>query len=532
MNKTLPFSSLQGLTKLMSEFIDENESVRDLAGDFFSLESVKKQIAQKSNFKHRTVLVEELKRQYEGIAVDEKVKANIQLLEDEKTFTITTGHQLCFATGPLYFPIKILQTIRLCEWLKEELPNYHFVPLFWMATEDHDYQEIQGANVFGEQHKMADDHSENAVGRLPKALAQPGLDSLKELLQKTERGTEAYAFLEKAWSECADLAGFTRNLTNQFFGKEGLVILDADSANLKQLFAPYVEQEFAEQVSYNGVFQTNHKIASDYHIQVNPREINLFYFDEKNGRTRLAKERDNIILVDQPQNDFNALEQLQQYPAKFSPNVILRPLYQEVILPNLAYIGGGGEISYWLQLRAMFNAFSVPFPLLIHRNSVVVCEGADEKKLSKLKLEVEDIFKSDHELAKKVAQIEQNTPPPNWKETYLSLQSYIDKMTDVVQAVDPTLVARVKALHKEQLKGIKDMDKELNKRLKKKSEDAIQQASALREKWLPGGGLHERKNNIFEYIAKYGFDFVEALKENIHPYQPQINVLNTSSLKK
>lgn len=532
MNKILPFSSLQGLTKLMSEFIDESERVRELAADFFSLDAVKRQIEHKSSFENRTSLVQELKKQYEGVVTSKKVKDNIELLSSQKTFTITTGHQLCFATGPLYFPIKILQTIRLCEWLKKELPEYNFVPVFWMATEDHDYAEIQRAYLFGSQYKMADDSSENAVGRLPKSLAEEGLTSLKEVLGKTENGLKAYQLLEKAWLNCDDLAGFTRNLVNQLFEKDGLVILDADRVSLKQLFLPYVEREFKEQVSYNSVFQTNKNIANDFHIQVNPREINLFYFDDQKGRTRLAKEGDKITLVDRPQNGFSALEQLNQSPEKFSPNVILRPLYQEVILPNLAYIGGGGEISYWLQLKAMFNAFNVPFPLLLHRNSVVVCEAADEKKLNKLQLEIEDVFKSDHDLAKKVAQIEQNTPPPNWKETYLSLQAYIDSMTEVVQGVDPTLVARVKALHKEQLKGIKDMDKELNKRLKKKSEDAIHQAAALREKWLPGGGLHERKNNLFEYIAKYGFEFVDALKENIHPYQPQINVLNTSSLKK
>src|SRR5690606_19527220 len=237
--------------------------------------------------------------------------------------------------------------------------------------EDHDFEEINYFNFKGKKFRW-NKESAGPVGRLSTQGLQDFFEIYSlELGSSTNAGTLKKLF-EDAYLKHNNLADATRFLANSLFGKYGLIILDADDADLKRAFIPYIKEELQNQTSFKAVEKTIENFK-DYPIQVNPREINLFYIED-NLRERIIFENDKYY-VNNTKTSFckeEILNLVETNPEKFSPNVILRPLYQEVILPNLCYIGGGGEIAYWLQLKSFFDKIKITFPILLIRNSVLI----------------------------------------------------------------------------------------------------------------------------------------------------------------
>lgn len=371
-------------SKLMQDYLDQKPELKALYNHFPTLENFEKQINEKqANFDNgnRIPLVETLKKQYQNIEISDSTKQNIELLSLPNTFTITTGHQLNLFSGPLYFLYKIISTINLTKELKLKYPANNFVPIYWMATEDHDFEEINYFNFKGKKFRW-NKESSGPVGR----LSTKGLDEFFEIYS-LELGSSTNANVLKnlfndAYLKHDNLADATRYLANNLFANYGLVILDADDANLKRAFIPFIKEELEHQTSFKTVQKTIEQL-SDYIIQVNPREINLFYIED-NLRERIIFENDKYY-VNNTKISFTKdeiLKLLESNPEKFSPNVIMRPLYQEIILPNLCYIGGGGEIAYWLELKSFFDAINITFPILLVRNSVLLNTEKQAKKLT------------------------------------------------------------------------------------------------------------------------------------------------------
>lgn len=364
---------------LINDYLNEKPELKALYHRFPNLENFKLQLEEKrNNFNYkdngklkREDLVSVLEKQYQSIVASETTLNNIKLLNNLNTFTITTGHQLNLFTGPLYFLYKIVSTINLCKELKSEFPEHDFVPIYWMATEDHDFEEI---NYFNFKHKKISWNRESfgPVGR----LSSDGLEAVFAVFE-SEIGLGKNAeglknLFKKAYLEHTNLADATRFLANELFSKEGLVIIDADKSDLKKSFIPYIKNEVLNQTAFAKVNETSPLLES-YSVQVNPREINLFYI-ENNLRERIVFENGSYAVLNTKMtfSEEEILKEVDNHPEKFSPNVLLRPLYQEVILPNLCYIGGGGELAYWLELKSFFESQHVTFPILLLRNSVLL----------------------------------------------------------------------------------------------------------------------------------------------------------------
>ncbi len=294
-------------SKLIVDYLDEKSELQSLYNRFPKIENFQAQIEEKaSNFpiENRIILVESLEKQYQNFVISEATSTNIQLLRDSKTFTITTGHQLNLFTGPLYFLYKIVSTINLCKELKSVHPEFNFVPVYWMATEDHDFDEINYFN-FKNQTIRWNRESFGPVGR----LSTDGLEEVFETFSK-ELGLGINAdfireLFKKSYLEHSNLADATRFLANELFKNEGLVILDGDSHVLKNLFIPFAKKELLEQTSFEKVNETLPKLV-DYNIQVNPREINLFYIED-NLRERIIFE-DSVYKVNNTNTSFQKVK--------------------------------------------------------------------------------------------------------------------------------------------------------------------------------------------------------------------------------
>ena len=497
----ISFQSSGYFSKLMQDYLDQKTELKTLYNNFPTLENFEKQIAEKAaNFDHsnRAVLVDSLQKQYQNIEISDLTRQNISLLALENTFTITTGHQLNLFSGPLYFLYKIISTINLTKELKSKYPSYNFVPVYWMATEDHDFEEINYFNFKGKKIRW-NAESTGPVGR----LSTNGLEDLFEVYSK-ELGSSTNAnslkkLFEDAYLKHENLADATRFLANSLFSQYGLVILDADNADLKRTFIPFVKEELENQTSFKTVQKSIEKLEN-YNVQVNPREINLFYIEDK-LRERIIFENDKYI-VNNTKITFSKeeiLKLLESNPEKFSPNVIMRPLYQEIILPNLCYIGGGGEIAYWLELKGFFDAVNITFPILLVRNSVLLATEKQAKKADNLNLSWKDLFSKSENLINEITH-KLSPFPIDLTEQKEALEKQFNYLFELAQKTDKSFSGAVKAQEIKQKKGLENLEKRLLKAQKRKLQDQLQRVTDLQCELFPNYGFKNVKPIFLNFI--------------------------------
>ncbi len=524
----IPFQKTGFFSRMMCDYLEKAEKLTRFYHNYPNKKGFQNQILEKKDTfskLNRTVLVEVLKEQYKEEKVSESTRKHIELLSLDNTFTITTGHQLNLFTGPLYFLYKIISAINLAEELTATYPNENFVPVYWMATEDHDFDEINYFNFKGRKVQWNSDQ-QGGVGR----FSTEGLSEVFEAFSKELGNSRNAQFLKELFTEAYikhdKLADATRYIANTLFAEFGLVVIDADDTRLKSLFKPYILKDLLTSVSFEHVTQTNKELeVVDYKIQVNPREINLFYLTD-NLRERIVFE-DDVYKVNNTTLSFSKeeiFEEVEKYPERFSPNVIMRPLYQEVILPNLCYIGGGGELAYWMQLKTYFEAVEVPFPILLLRNSVQVISQKQYGKLEKLSISIEELFlKQQDLLAKKVT--ENAEVSFNFEQQKSVLEEQFTSLRTVASQTDASFIGAVNAQEKKQIKGLENLRKRLLRAEKRKQSDVVSRITKLQDEILPNQSLEERKRNFSMYYLEYGKDFIPTLKKELKPLQLEFFVL-------
>jgi bacillithiol biosynthesis cysteine-adding enzyme BshC len=513
----------------MSDYLDEKEPVKSLYKRFPTLINFNDQILEKkSEWKEATnkrkLLTQVLTDQYLDLVDKENTVHNIQLLNDSNTFTVTTGHQLNLFTGPLYFLYKIISTINLCKKLKTTYPQYNFIPIYWMATEDHDFEEISYFN-YSDKKIVYDRPASGAVGRLSCKGLDEVFSAFKLLLGNHDHAQEVLRLFEKGYLENKDLASATRAIAHELFKKDGLVILDGDDNRLKTLAIPYFKEELVAQTSFKEVSKTLKNWPESYKVQVNPRECNLFYLTD-DLRKRIIKKEGNYY-VDDTDITFSETqihEELDKFPERFSPNVIMRPLYQEIILPNLCYIGGGGELAYWLELKGYFESQNITFPILLLRNSALLVNQKQLKKLEKLQLSIWDLFETDYELTTRLTRklseikIDFSTQKKHLEQQFVALH-------ELALKTDPSFKNAVNAQERKQIKGLEHLEKRLLKAQKRKLEDHLQRALLLQKELFPNSSLQERYANFSFFYQEFGLTVIDKIAANLNPLDMRFTVI-------
>jgi bacillithiol biosynthesis cysteine-adding enzyme BshC len=513
-------------SSLIVDYLDQKSNLEEVYNRFPTIENFEAQITEKAanyNQENRKLLVAELQKQYQNITISKATQINITDLGKSNTYTITTGHQLNLFSGPLYFLYKIISTINLASELKTKYPSSNFVPIYWMATEDHDFEEINYFNFKGKKFRW-NKNSSGPVGR----LSTDGLDAVFEVFAK-ELGSSTNAqkikeLFQKSYLKHTTLAEATRFLANELFVDFGLVIVDADSAELKRTLIPYIKDELENQTSFKEVAATIEKL-NDYTIQVKPREINLFYI-ENNLRERIIFEN-NSYKVNHTELSFSKEELfrlVETNPEKFSPNVILRPLYQEVLLPNLCYIGGAGEIAYWLELQSFFNAAKVSFPMLLVRNSVILTTEKQIKKADALQLSWADLFSKQNDLVnhKSKALSEIDLDLSELKE---QLKKQFDALYTIANQTDDSFIGALKAQEIKQIKGIEHLEKRLLKAQKRKLAAVLERIIQLQNELFPNQSLQERQTNFSEFYIENGDELIPTLIHKLQPLEYQFTII-------
>jgi bacillithiol biosynthesis cysteine-adding enzyme BshC len=522
---TLSYAATGAFSSLLTDYLAQNSALAPFYHRFPTLENFAAQIKEKQAAYSPTArqrLVTALREQYSG-EVPAATAANLDLLAQSTTFTVTTGHQLNLLTGPLYFVYKIVSAIKLSQELKAAYPQYDFVPVYWMATEDHDFAEINHFSLFGKVYAWEASGTGGPVGRL-------GLDGLEEQLL-SQLPPEVPALFRDAYTGATTLAESTRRLADGLFG---VVTLDADRPSLKQALVPVLEKEIQQQASNAAVQATNARLtAASYKPQVYSRPLNLFFITAEGQRQRLEPDATGADCVEvtirnttRCHNREELLALARQHPEQFSPNVVLRPLYQEILMPNLVYIGGGAEVAYWFQLKDVFVAYNVPFPMVVPRNSAMYISKANAGKLRKLGLSSIDIFKPLTELKKQVgATLGQEEV--SLREQQQALAATFQQVQDLAQRLDPTLVRTVAAEASKAAGSLAGLEKRLSKAAETKHETAYAQLAAIKEKLFPEGGLQERSDNVLSILINNP-DFIRQLIECFRPLALEFAILEES----
>jgi len=524
----LSYQNTGYFSPLMCDYLSKSPKTTPFYHRFPSLENFKKQLEEKTTtftVEARKGLVKQLYAQYEGFKISEKTQFNIDSLLKENTFTITTGHQLNLFTGPLYFLYKIISVINLSEQLNKEHPNQYFVPVYWMATEDHDFEEINYFNFKGGKVTWNRDNG-GAVGAFSTDGLQDVLEVLKNKFGESQNAKELLSLFENAYLKHTHLAGATRYLANELFKQYGLLVVDGNDRELKRAFIPYVEKEINENSSFKQVSKTGQRLVEvRYKEQVHPRVINLFYITQ--GVRERIVEQEGKFRVNETAIVFTKqalIKELYEYPERFSPNALLRPLYQEVILPNLCYVGGGGELAYWFQLKDYFEEVAVPFPILLLRNSAVLVPVKLTKKIKKLNIHVFDLFKKQQELKTSYTR-QLSKIKIDFSKQKAYLQKQFEELYVLAKETDASFLGAVKAQEKKQLKGLLHLEKRLLKAQKIKFKNQLQRLIAIQDEIFPQQNLQERSVNFSEFYLEYGKELIEKLKKNLHPLAENFTVL-------
>ncbi len=473
----------------------------------------------------RSLLVEALlKQNHSALYFTEAQKKNIESLIHKQTYTITTGHQLCLFSGPLYFIYKIITVINLAEKLNRTQSEKKFVPVFWMATEDHDFDEINHLHLSDKTLRWKRDGG-GAVGDLDMSGMRSVIDELKTMIGLSDLSQSWISAIEDCYLGAKNLAEATRNFVNFLFSSYGVIIIDANHRVFKSQFKSIFEQDIFEHKNHE-TYQSTLKYFEQNHLeaQVLVRPINCFYM--KDGlRARIEKQGDIYKIVDTDlQFTTQELEQILDHQIDaISPNVILRPVYQQSILPNAAYIGGPAEVDYWLQLKAIFDLHKVAFPVLVPRQFALLLDEKSLKILAALQLKAGQLLVEDAEIPKLYLKTSGKAFAYQIENEGIQLQ--YQSIIDRLKQLDPTLENAGKAQRKKMENGLEKLQKKANKAIQLQESVAIKRLLKIKSKLLPNGALQERHDNIMMYDISSISEGIAEFKANLDADAGVITVL-------
>ena len=515
LQNSLSFSQILKPSSFLSKLTKNSTELEPFLARFSSIHNIEKQILDKSKAytnEVRTNLVNGLREQ--GVA-----ESLLERLSKSNCYTITTGHQLNLLTGPLYSIYKIASAIKIAEECRAKYPEFDFVPVFWMATEDHDFEEINHINLFGNKIEW-NTEQKGAVGR----FTISGMDDFKEEIKsKFREFPDVLNQLLNCYKEGGTLAESHRELVSQLFDNNDLVILDGDSSVLKSQFVNEFKQEL-DGTSFQAISKQNELLEeAGLKAQAHAREVNIFYLSDQ-SRQRIVKTEAGFETYDQSKtwsvSEMN--QEIETHPERFSPNVVLRPLYQEKILPNLMYIGGGGELAYWTQLKNSFESFQIPMPMIQVRYSALLLKSKIWKKWESFGFSEADLFLNEKDLvAKYVAAnsetIEINHLKPGFEKAFEEILSQSNK-------VNASLDGYINGEKTKLIKSLEAIEKRIQKNQRSTFDIQINQISKTKAQLFPMNNWQERVENIIQYLAN-DEDFIPKLFSEIDVMKNEMNIL-------
>jgi len=525
----VPYQQTGYFSRIITDYLNGNDFLKNYYEHPVSFSGIEAAINQRERFPtDRSLLVKSLETQYTDLPIEDAVKKNIESLSDKNTFTVTTAHQPAIFTGNLYFIYKILHTVKIAKTLSVSYPDRYFVPVFFMGSEDADLDEL--GNIYLDNEKLVwDTKQTGAVGRMRTEGLEKIIDRIEGEFAVDPFGPELINLLKDCYLHSENIQQATLKLLNHLFGSYGLIVLIPDNRLLKSVMRGIFRDDLTTHLPFEITGNNLEHLSTQYPIQANPREINLFYLKD-NIRERLEI-KDGRYSVNNTNIHFSSEEmekELAGFPERFSPNVILRGLYQDTILPNIVFVGGGGEMSYWLELKPLFKHYGVPYPVLILRDSFLLIKKNWKAKMEKAGLSSEDVFKPEEKLMEDFIR--------HHSDRQLSLTSqmadlhvFYCNIKNISGIVDKTLEQHVDKLESQALQKLEELEKKILRAEKKNHEDVRRMIHEIREALFPMESLQERIDNFIPWYAEYGKAFLELIYQHSLTLEQEFVILEEIS---
>jgi bacillithiol biosynthesis cysteine-adding enzyme BshC len=523
---SVPYEQTGFFSNLVTDYLRHSPKLTEFYAHEPSLEGIKASISARQSFDTpRKLLIECLQEQYQGIVQSEKLKQHIELLSANNTFSITTAHQPNIFTGPLYFIYKILHAVKLADHLSKELPEYHFVPVYYMGSEDADLDELGQINMAGQQLIWKTTQT-GAVGRMKvdKQYLQL-IDAIEGQIGVLEYGPSLVQLFKATYTLGKTIQQATLELVNHLFSEYGVIVLIPDHAKLKSAYHSVIKKELLERFSHELVTETINKLKENYKAQTAGREINLFYLLEQN-RVRIEFDNNSYHVKELGLTftQTEILEELETYPERFSANVILRGGFQETVLPNVAFIGGGGELAYWMELTKVFEAAGIPYPVLVLRNSFLLLKQSQFEKMTQLGFSCVDIFKNEFDLLNQLVKKESTS---SWDITneIKAINEVYNQLQLKAASVDKSLQEHVISLEIKSGKKLAALEKKMLRSERNKFDASKRQISSIKEDLFPNNSLQERVYNFSDFYSRMDKNFMKLIYEASPALEMQFTVV-------
>ncbi len=472
-----------------------------------------------SNIIYRVV-----KEQNENIEQTRLTKRNIELLKENNTIAVVTGQQIGIFTGPLYAIYKTITVLKLSSYLNEKYHDFNFVPVFWMATEDHDFEEINSINIIDKNNILININYDDTlppeanrgyVGNLKiKKPIQNVFEKLKDSLLPTEFTSDLIENLNKIYSESKTFSQAFKELLNYLFGQYGLVIFDPSGKNVKDLLIPVLKNELINfRSNSDAALLQSAELEEFYHAQVKVRPVNLFYSDGKGRRPIEPTEAGFKLKRGKAElNIEEILRLVEESPEKFSPNVLLRPICQDYLFPTGLYVAGPSEIAYFAQVMPLYKKFNITPPIIFPRASVTIVEKNIARVLTKFNLKPSELFLGEKEFSKKMLEIfAEESADKIFANASENIESVYNELKKKLKEIDKTLEYSVEKALKKALNNLNVLREKTIKAQELKHQAAFRQIKKTQNLVFPAGKLQERKLNIVYFLNKYGLDTISEL---------------------
>ncbi len=506
---TLPLSATKSFSQLVNDYLSQNPFFTPYGGSTWSETQWEQAFEQKRTFfspSKRALLIDVIRSQYEALGIS-IAEDTLTRLSDENTFTVCCAHQPNLLGGPMYTVIKIASTIALCRQLQSRFPSKNFIPVYYIGSEDHDVQELNHLYINNEKIEWSVE-SKGAFGSLGCKESQAQVNEVLTKLSFLPFYKELESILHKAYQESNSIAQASFVLMQALFADSELLCIDANNAQLKESFIRILEKEIFEETSHATLSESIQHWESHYPKAVEFRQINVFYLDAMR-RTRIVRVADHFETADASQRwTADELKNLiSTDPAKFSPNAVLRPVYQEWILPNIAFVGGGSEVAYWKQVYPIFEKFKVPYPSVHLRNSLAIIDNKFEKRKEQLAYEWADWFESEESLIQQLV----DKSGIEWRRETDLLQNFTAALESKSAAIDKGLEGATGAAIAQINKAMEGLEKKWTQAIKRKEEDHINAIKKGKQGLQPNGILQERRESFLPFLAKYGLSILPTI---------------------
>jgi len=508
----LQYEQTGWFSPLVTDYLSRNEKLSPFYSHPPTIQGIRDAITDRK--KHRTdreLLVRVLRRQYAGLSLSSLQEQHLASLLGNNTFTITTAHQPNIFTGPLYFIYKIFHAIRLADDLSRQDPEHHFVPVYYMGSEDADLDELGHVHIGGEKWSWQTAQT-GAVGRMKVDDAFISLiGSISGYIGVQPDGEQLINLFRACYTKGKTIQQATLELVHSLFAEYGLLVLIPDDHELKGAFREITRRELLDGFSQRELSVVAAKLGSHYKVQTTGRSINLFYLhNDRRERIELTGKR---YVVNDTDISFTAdeiLAELEAHPERFSPNVVLRGVFQGTILPDVAFIGGGGELAYWMELGSVFAAAGIPYPVLVLRNSFLLVSKEQQKKMKKLGISAESIFGESASLVNELVRRESGVRLHLNGELEQVKNNYV-RIGQIAGQIDATLAQHTAALEAKAAKQLAALEKKMLRAEKRKFSAQQQQVLKLKEELFPLNNLQERIDNFSSYYAAGGRDWMNMI---------------------